>query len=337
VRRALGVAALGIALVVGVGRRADAQANTGEMLQRAIGLYEDLQVERALTLLRQVISPSSPFEVTREQRVQAYKYLGAALTILGQRDSASVYFRAALERDPFVDLDAATFTEQERAAFAAARRLIFAVGARPVRETRFDPRTEHVSFVVITTHPARLRAELRGASGPPLELLDHDNDGVREVTWDGVLADGRLAPPGRYQLLARATSDLSQAVDSARIFFDVTHDAPALEDTLPALGAGDLLPERYSRALARGDVLTALGVAAVTLAIPPVLSSPDVGGGRTLARANVALGPQCNFARRFRFKYRSIRRVTRLKVDVAYPGNVLVNPVSRRYALALRR
>src|SRR5688500_10797574 len=81
-----------------------AQDNTDEVLRHSVGLYEQLQVEPALMQLRRVISPSSPFEVSREQRVTAYKYIGAALAILGQRASSIVYFRAALERDPFLDL-----------------------------------------------------------------------------------------------------------------------------------------------------------------------------------------------------------------------------------------
>ncbi|HEX2778878.1 MAG TPA: tetratricopeptide repeat protein, partial [Gemmatimonadaceae bacterium] len=111
---------------------AHAQGNTAEMLAEASRLYDDLQVERAVVLLRRVISPSSPFEVSRDQRVEAYVYLGASLAILGQRDSAVTYFRAALERDPFADLDPARFTARERAAFAEARQRTLAVGARQI-------------------------------------------------------------------------------------------------------------------------------------------------------------------------------------------------------------
>ena len=46
-----------------------AQGNTDETLKKAVQLYEELQVERALVLLRQVISPSSPFVVSSAQRV----------------------------------------------------------------------------------------------------------------------------------------------------------------------------------------------------------------------------------------------------------------------------
>src|SRR5207247_2292682 len=83
-----------------------------------------LEVERALPLLRQIISPNWPFEVTRDQRVDAYKYLGACLAVAGKRDSAVLYFRAAIERDPFTDLDPSLFTPAQLATFGEARRRI---------------------------------------------------------------------------------------------------------------------------------------------------------------------------------------------------------------------
>src|SRR5213593_2523934 len=58
-----------------------AQAGTAELLQQARQLYERLEIERALTILRQVVSPGWPLEVTNAQRVEAYKYLGAALVL----------------------------------------------------------------------------------------------------------------------------------------------------------------------------------------------------------------------------------------------------------------
>ena len=75
-----------------------AQASTAEALHQAQDLYERLEIERAVPLLRQVVSPGWAFEVTQDQRVQAYTYLGASLALLGARDSAVLYFRSAIER-----------------------------------------------------------------------------------------------------------------------------------------------------------------------------------------------------------------------------------------------
>src|SRR5207247_7650948 len=120
--------------------------------------------ERALPLLRQIVSPNWPFEVTAAQRVDAYKYLGACLALVGKRDSATRYFRAAIERDPFADLDAAVFTPAQLRLFGEARRLTFAVAVRPVASARIDPRTDRLTFTVVTTHAGLVDLELRPVS-----------------------------------------------------------------------------------------------------------------------------------------------------------------------------
>ena len=261
-----------------------AQGNTDETLKKAVQLYEELQVERALVLLRQVISPSSPFVVSSAQRVEAYKYLGAAHAILGQSDSASVYFRAAIERDPFVDLDAQAFTTVERAAFAEARQRTFAVAVRPIVRTRIDPRTERMTFVLLSTHACLLHAELRDAKGAVTPIFESENEGVREIQWDGLLADGHVAPAGRYELVIRGQSHLTDNVDSARLFLDVALDRPPLEDTLPSLGAADLLPEHYPASASSIELAKGLGIAVTALAIPLAVGDNHIGtGARGLA------------------------------------------------------
>ena len=274
-------------------RVARAQANTAERLAAAVRLYEDLQVERAVVMLRQVISPSSPYEVSREQRVQAYKYLGAALALLGQRDSAVVYLRAAVERDPFVDMDAQSFSPGEREALAVARSMTFAVAARPVAPAAMDPRTERLTFTALSTHGADLHVAIRpagnGAAGSAT-LLDGESDGMRELAWSGVVDDGRLVPPGRYELFVRGRSRQTTQVDSARVWFDVRHDRPTLEDTLPALGPADLLPERHSPAVARKDLLRGVGVAAAALVTQSLVSDRRLGSSGSHASGVAIVG-----------------------------------------------
>lgn len=268
---------------------ARAQTTTAESLADALRLYEDLQVERALVILRGVISPSSPFEVSRDQRVQAYLYIGASLAILGRRDSAVTYFRAAIERDPFADLDPARFTEKERAAFGEARSRTLAVAVKPIAARRLDPASDRLPLTVVTTQPAQLRVELRAAgdsAGVP--LLDRESDGVRELAWSARLESGALAPPGRYGVFARAVAR-SGAADSAVVLLDLAHDHPALEDTLPALRPDQLLPERYPGSVARGELARGLGLAAIALALPVVTNPRLSEGGQPLARI-AALG-----------------------------------------------
>ena len=276
--------ALGVALSAAPGRAA-AQDNTAEMLAQAMRHYEDLQVERALGVLRRIVSPSSPFEVTREQRVQAYTYLGASLALLGRRDSAIVYFRAALERDPFVDLDAQRFTSQERDAFAEAQRRGFLVAIRPVTASRIQPGAGQTAFVYMTTHDAAIRVELRAPGGAArVPLAQRDGAGLREIAWNGMLPDGRTTPGGVHELWVLAESRLTGERDSAQVYFTVRRDFPALEDTLPALPPSALLPERYPKSAASMELLRGLGIAAAALITPAVIGNGELGStGRTLS------------------------------------------------------
>lgn len=295
-------AALGLALALVFHNIAAGQAGTAELLQQARQLYERLEIERALPILRQVVSPEWPLEVTTAQRVEAYKYLGAALALRGQRDSAVLYFRAALERDPFADLDPAQFTPAQAAAFAAARRLTFSVGARPIPEARIDPRMGRLTVTVVTTHAATLRATMRALGGSDYVVLyDGPNDGVREIGWNGLISDGRLAPPGRYDLSLVGRSQIRAQADSLRVYLDLRYEVESLEDTLQALGPGELLPERHSESVAGRDLLKGLGVALGALAVGGLLADDRLGTGsegRVMAGAATATGVAAFFYRR---------------------------------------
>ena len=271
-------------------RRASAQGSTSESLAQATKLYEDLQVERALVLLRQVISSSSPFEVSREQRVQAYTYIGASLAILGMRDSSIAYFRAALERDPFTDLDPSRFTERERSAFGEARLRTLAVAARPLLPRRIDPRTDAIPMVIVSTHTAAVHAEIVAAgdtSGVP--VFDRESEGVRELSWNARLADGRIAPAGRYWLVVRAR-DNEGLTDSSSVAFEVVHDLPALEDSLPPLTETELQAERWPRSSAYLQLGKGVAFAAAGLAISTLGNSKLDRGGHPLSRGIAIAG-----------------------------------------------
>lgn len=309
-----------LVMLLGFATTAPAQSGTADLLRQSRELYERLEIERALPILRRVISPDWPFEVTDAQRVEAYRYLGAALSLAGKRDSAILYFRAALERDPFTDLDPSQFTPAQVSAFAAARRLSFAVGVRAGGERRVDPRTERIVFTIATTHMAAVRATMRAVGAPDsLILLDGVTEGARELAWNGLAADQRLAPQGRYELLVVGRSQVIVGTDSTRVFLDIRHEMEPLEDTLPPLASADLLPERHGDATAGNDLLKGLGVAAGALGLSALLSNDRLGagsGGRWVAGAAAGVGLGA-------FLYR--RR------HLAIPANVAAN-VPRRLA-----
>jgi len=285
-----------VALAVGAARALAAQGNTAELLVQAHQFYERLDVERALPLLRQIVSPNWPFEVTPDQRVEAYKYLGACLALAGKRDSAVLYFRAAIERDPFTDLDPTLFTPAQMATFDEARRRTLAVAVRPLQSARIDPRTGRVTFTVVATHAALVDAKVSaiGAATPSIVLFQGTLDGVRELSWDGLLANRRLAPPGRYALAVAGRSRVTGASDSARVYFDVRHETPQLEDTLADLDPRQLLAERISPEAARRDVAKGLGVAAAALIIAGAangrLAGSERGGADLIAATGAVTG-----------------------------------------------
>lgn len=316
----------GALLLLLVAKTAPAQDNTAEMLQRAIRYYDDVQVERALTLLRQVVSPGSPYEVSREQRVQAYKYLGAALAIQNMRDSAIVYFRAAIERDPFTDLDPQKFSPLEIATFAEARRRTFAVAAKPVARAIVDPRVERIPMNFLTTHGATTRAEIRpaGSLEAGTVLYSGDNEGLREVPWTGTLTGGRLAPTGRYEFAVFAESKLNQRRDSTRIYFDLQQEYPALEDTLPSLRPDELLPERHAASAGRRDLAKGFGVALSAVLLPSVVGNPDLNANRDLASVAAVSGAAAGI-------YAYLARRNNLEI----PENMAVNAVRRSQRAAV--
>lgn len=256
--------------------RADAQVE--EDLLRAIDLYENLQIDLARDGFLRVTN--SPFEVTQQQRITAYQYLGAIYGLLDQPDSALMFFRAAIERDPFLDLDAQRFTEVERAAFADARQRTFKVGLRPIDSTTVDPRSETLPIQVITTHDGTLRVEVDAIDRAlRFPIFDGTNNGIRELEWSGTDPGGRVVPAGNYRLLVTGASNLpGRRMDSTSILFAVQHVLPeALSDTAPSIPESMKLPERHPPSVATRDLAVGLGVAAAAILAPIALGSSDLG------------------------------------------------------------
>jgi len=265
---------------------AAAQTTTAEQLRRAQALYDELELERAARLLRAVISPQWSSPVQPAERVEALKLLGATLVLVGQTDSAVTHFSNALRLDPFTDLAAEEFTPAQVGAFARARRRVFAVATRPVTEARVDPRMERIRFPFATTHAAAVQAELRSGDSVVV-VFESATEGTSEIVWDG-LTRGRLAPPGRYELRVRATSRVITATDSASAYFDLRTETAPLEDTLPELAPGDLLPERTPATAGIGELGKGVAIAGGVILIAGPLTSATLGSDDGAKAAIVA-------------------------------------------------
>jgi hypothetical protein len=274
--------------------------STQQYIDRAVAMYEALQVEAARPLLLNIISPNYLQTVTPEQKVTALKYLGASYALLDNQDSATVFFVAALDFDPFTDLDPSKFSAAELVPFNMAKRRIFKTGIRPITPRVIDPRAEAsaYTFQVVTTHRAQLVVELvhQGDTSRKETLFQGESDGVREFRWRGVMSTGQLADSTVYLLRASATSRLAGSssnspVSVERQFFKVEHSFAPLEDTLPTLADEDLLTEKYSARAPWFDLAKGGWVAATAIALPMFALNRDIKwNAHSAAAAALALG-----------------------------------------------
>jgi hypothetical protein len=253
-------------------------ATTQAKIDQAIALYERFEIEAARPLLQEVLSPNWILPVSQEQRVTAYKYLGASYAVIGKADTAINFFFGALSYDAFTDLDRNKFSPQELAAFDVAKSRLFRVGMRPLTAKVVDPKS---SDLTQTTYPVRItttqRAEITitavlkngaGADSITETVFTGINDGTQTIPWRGTVG-GQLAPPGNYEMKISGTSQQpGREKADQKLEFTLRQSYEPLEDTLPPLTAADTVIDRYNARDPLWDFVkgAALGVAAGTIA-----------------------------------------------------------------------
>jgi hypothetical protein len=249
-----------------------AQEVTQQTLDRAVKLYEDLNVEGARPLLLNIISPNYQQRVTTEQKVTALKYLGASYAVLDRPDSAVSFFLAALDYDPFTDLDPSKFTATELGAFNQAKARIFKVALAPIAPRVVDPKVDSTAhrFRLITTHSGRLTVELVNQRDTTKKeiLFDGNNDGLREIRWAGLLNNGQLADSALYELRVTGRDATSANATTDRQLFRVEYAFEPLEDTLRAFTQSDLLVERIPSSAPWFDLIKGSMLAGTAVALP---------------------------------------------------------------------
>src|SRR4051812_34363970 len=134
------------------------QGTAPAMLAKAESLYNNSQLEPARALLVQVANYKGT--ISPSLRVDAYKYLGGSYALLGAKDSASSYFVAALDLDPFTTLES-TFGGDEQAAFSNARKNIFkaaidTISQKAIYTRSSKPESTTYNFRIATTHQAKV-------------------------------------------------------------------------------------------------------------------------------------------------------------------------------------
>lgn len=271
-RRTLGILAAVVTPVA-----AGAQQTTGEALSRAIAMYNNFNIEGARPILLNIISPSYLLQVRPEERVTALKYLGASYAVLDKPDSAVTFFMAALDFDPFTDLDPREFSAAELRAFNHAKQRIFKVAIKPISARIID---SSYRFQLITTHRANLTLELIDTRDTTRKetLFQADNDGPREIAWNGLLRNGRRADTAIYELRAQSRSLLANSggMTIDRQLFRIEHAFEPLEDTLRAFAPNELLIEEYKPISPWLDLLRGAAVASVAVTLPLLALNDDV-------------------------------------------------------------
>src|SRR5438105_6276782 len=190
-------------LVAGVGRSGVAQS-TDENLKKAVDMYTAFNIEGARPILLNIISPNYLLSVSTDQKVKALKYLGASYAVLDKRDSAVTFFTAALDYNPFTDLDPREFSAAELAAFSDAKQKIFKIAIRPIVPKILD---NTYQFSLITTHRANITVEFFNRDSTKREMLyQGDNDGAREMPFKGLMRDGTRVDSTTWEFRVKGAS-----------------------------------------------------------------------------------------------------------------------------------
>ena len=283
-----------------------ARAQTEENLRRAIDMYTQFNIEGARPILLNIISPSYLLSVSTEQKVRAFKYLGASYAVLDKPDSAVTFFMAALDHDPFTDLDPREFSASELGAFNLAKQRIFKIAIKPVAPQRLD--SSHV-FRLVTTHRANMTVELiqQSDSNRKEVLFQGESEGPRELRWSGLLRTGLRADAAIYELRAIGNSRVQAGSNGAdRQLFRIEHVFEPLEDTLPSIPQSDLLPEQYRHSAPLYDMFKGGALVAAAIALPMIALNSDISWKPQAATAALVGAASAGISFSYRRNHRDI-------------------------------
>jgi len=191
------------------------------LLDTAIADYEAGSPDSAGASLRAALRLRGADSLDARDNARALMYLAAAEFQRGRRDSAIVVLRRLLQAHPRVQPDSARFPASLVALYASVRASLN--GVARIRTTDGG-----VELVIVAFSAHRLGVGVETRSGTPiLELFDGVVRDSVTVGWDGVRADGTVAPPGAYNLVLIAFNDRG-AIERA-VRFPVTMEASTPE------------------------------------------------------------------------------------------------------------
>lgn len=248
-------------------------------IKTATAAYAASNYELAKSIFSSVLN--GKLQVSTDERVTAYKYLGGYWALQGKADSASGYFIPMLDLDPFATLDQKDFAADEQAAFGRARTRIFKIGIMPVinktvlNPKSTDPKERTYNFRIGSTHLGSIEVELVNLRDSSREAFPTISqlDGARDISWDGLI-NTRLADSGTYELRVVGTDRLASSTPyRTNMKFKIDHVFAPLETPLPPFadvktGGTDTLTSRLSGLVPIFDGTKGAFIAAVAAVLP---------------------------------------------------------------------
>ena len=257
-------------------------------LDRAIAAFDSAQIERAVTLLRSLTTEFQP-TVPVDLRVATHLLLGEAYWSLGFADSALRHFGTAVERDPFVKLDADLHNPELREAFSRAKRSTIALGLRVPRDTVLKPDSESWPVVLAVGRPGTVEMRLRRVrpAGRDTLLAAISVDSVETFSLRFESGDTVPARLREYVLVAWVAAEGS--ADTAVVRFRVERQPVDTAAHEPPLDPSRFRPEVRKGSPPLSSILRGALVGAAAAAIPVIVTSKDLGNDDLELRA-VAVG-----------------------------------------------
>lgn len=269
--------ALAWVLSIGLpGRGGQAQVTdpVDSVLQHATAALDSSNTERAVDLLRQLIS-SFPAGTVREQRARAHIQLAVASWALQQPDSTRVHFRSAVRWDPFARLAPDLYNPEISSLFQAARETTTSVGLRAPLDTTLVPTVERFSVRAGVARPGTVSIRLVALdpATPDSIVMSVAVDTVATVLLPLTGSNGGVLDPGRYRLYAR----LETAIDSLSLVLD--RSSPDTLPHAPPVPVSQLRPETRRASPSVVNIIRGLALGAAAGAIPMVLGNSQVRDG----------------------------------------------------------
>lgn len=237
------------------------------LFQQAVRLFDSFQVEQAYAILTRIAGQAG--RLPDGEAAGVFKYLGASFAILAQEDSAIAWYSAALERDPFTELDPTRFSATELQPFEVATARVLRLGLKAPAAVG----DSLVRFTFTTTQQAEVTIEATQQNGEARELLFRGRSvGPKVVVWDGRLlsAGGAAAQPGVWTVRVSASRESGPPLTATATF-----DAPSRPANIARAQADASLAN---------NVLCSLGVARLRDAA--LQASGEVQGNWTSFRDN---------------------------------------------------